>query len=74
MAARATGDANDRIYNVLWGVGALEGAFRCECARLHCIEEVSMTLAEYVRLRDREESLFASDHGEPSSRHSQGNG
>jgi hypothetical protein len=55
-------DANDRIYNVLWGPGALDGAFLCECSKAHCVEEVPMALAEYVRLRDREEALFARDH------------
>jgi hypothetical protein len=62
MAELETKDANDRIFNVLWGAGALDGAFLCECARAHCIEEVPMALAEYVRLRDRGEVLFARDH------------
>ena len=62
MAELVTKDANDRIYNVLWGAGALDGAFLCECSSAHCIEEVPMSLAEYVHLRDRNEALFARDH------------
>jgi hypothetical protein len=62
MAELVTKDANDRIYNVLWGAGMLDGAFLCECSNAHCVEEVPMKLAEYVRLRDRDEDLFARDH------------
>ena len=47
---------------MLWGAGALDGAFLCECARAYRIEEVPMTLPEYVRLRDRDEVLFARHH------------
>ena len=65
MAGLETKDANDRIYTVRWGAGALDGAFLCECSRAHCIEEVPMALVEYVRLRDRDEVLFACDHEEP---------
>ena len=32
MAELELKDANDRIYNVLWGAGALDGAFLCECS------------------------------------------
>ena len=39
MAELATMDANDRIFNVLWGAGALDGAFLCECTREGCIEK-----------------------------------
>ena len=34
--------ANDRIYNELWGFGAQEGAFLCECMD-SCVVEVLMT-------------------------------
>ena len=54
---------NDHIYNALWGVNADEGAFLCECGTSPCPEVVQMTSAEYVRLRDRGESVFASGHG-----------
>ena len=63
MAGLEVKEANDRIYNVLWGAGSLYGAFLCECSSTHCIAEVPMTLAEYVRLRERNEVLFARDHG-----------
>src|SRR3954463_7236740 len=63
MAELEIKDANDRIYNVLWGAGMLDGAFLCECSNAHCVEEVPMKLAEYLRLRDREGALFAPDHG-----------
>ncbi len=67
MAELELKDANDRIYNVLWGAGALDGAFLCECSNAQCVEEVPMALAEYVRLRERDETLFARDH-EPVGR------
>jgi hypothetical protein len=53
---------NDRIYDVLWGVEAKEGSFLCECNRSSCTEEVVMTPDEYVRLRDREELVYAPGH------------
>jgi hypothetical protein len=55
--------ANDRIHDVLWGVEAEEGSFLCECNRSFCTEEVVMTCAEYVRLRDRGELVYAPGHG-----------
>jgi hypothetical protein len=51
--------ANDRIYNVLWGVEAEDGAFLCECNRLSCTEAVVMTGSEYLSLRDRGEAIDA---------------
>jgi hypothetical protein len=54
--------ANDRIYDVLWGVEAEEGSFLCECNRSSCTDEVMMTPGEYVRLRDREELIYAPGH------------
>jgi len=54
--------ANDRIYDVLWGVEAEEGSFLCECNRSSCTEEVVMTPDEYVRLRDREDLVYAPGH------------
>jgi hypothetical protein len=53
--------ANDRIYDVLWGVEAEEGSFVCECNR-SCAEEVIMTPGEYLRLREREELVYAPGH------------
>ena len=52
---------NDHIYNVLWGVVAEDGAFRCECND-SCIVEVLMRPSEYVRLRDRGEFVYAPGH------------
>jgi hypothetical protein len=54
--------ANDRIYDVLWGVEAEEGSFLCECNRSSCTEEIVMTPNEYVRLRDRGELVYARGH------------
>jgi hypothetical protein len=53
---------NDRIYDVLWGVEAEEGSFLCECNQSSCTDEVVMTPGEYVRLRDREELVYAPGH------------
>ena len=55
---------NDHIYNALWGVDADGGAFLCECGSSPCPEVVSMTSSEYVRLRDREEAVYAPGHGD----------
>ncbi len=57
---------NDRISDMLWGVEATVGFFRCECNRPLCTEEVLMSRAEYVRLRDRDELVYAPGHEGPS--------
>ena len=54
---------NDRIYNAVWGFGAEDGAFACECERSSCAEEVVMTPSAYVLLRDRGEIVIAPGHG-----------
>jgi hypothetical protein len=54
--------ANDGTYNMLWGLGAVDGAFRCECNRLACTEHVLMTTSEYARLRSRDEPLYSPGH------------
>jgi hypothetical protein len=46
------------------GFAADNGEFLCECEGSSCIEEVPMRLSEYVRLRDREEFVYAPGHGE----------
>jgi hypothetical protein len=56
---------NDRVYQVLLGFAADDGAFLCECEGSSCVQEVPMRLSEYVRLRDREEFVYAPGHGEP---------
>jgi hypothetical protein len=53
---------NDRVYQVLLGFAVDDGAFLCECEGSSCVEEVSMRLSEYVRLRDREEFVYAPGH------------
>lgn len=53
---------NDHVYNVLWGVAAVDGSFSCECSGSSCRSSVTMTPAEYVRARDRGELIFAPGH------------
>ena len=53
---------NDRVYQVLLAFAAKDGDFLCECEGSFCIEEVRMRLPEYVRLRDREEFVYAPGH------------
>jgi hypothetical protein len=55
--------ANDRVYNLLWGFETEEGSFLCECSRPACGDQVAMNGSEYVRLRDRGESVYAPGHG-----------
>jgi hypothetical protein len=62
---RGSSVVNDRIYNTLWGFGAEDGAFACECERSSCAEEVVMTPSAYVLLRDRGEIVIAPGHGRP---------
>jgi hypothetical protein len=59
---RVSRSVNDRVYRVLLGFGADYGEFLCECEGSACIEEVPMRLSEYVRLRDREEFVYAPGH------------
>jgi hypothetical protein len=59
----ASRTANDRTYNLLWAFEADGGAFLCECNRSACTEQIPMTPSEYVRLRDRQEIVYASGHG-----------
>ena len=58
--------ANDRIYDLVWGFEVETGSFLCECSP-YCTEEVLMSAAEYVRLRDREEPVYATGHDSPES-------
>ena len=53
--------ANDRIYNELWGFGVPDGAFICEC-KDSCTVEIVMAPSEYLRLRDRDEVVYALGH------------
>ena len=54
-------NANDHIYNVIWGFAAKDGVFLCECGD-SCAVEVLMTSSEYVGLRDRGELVYAPGH------------
>ena len=56
---------NDRIYNVLWGVGAEEGNFLCECGGANCIEHVELRSIEYAARRGQ--AILAPGHTQPSS-------
>jgi hypothetical protein len=60
--------ANDRVYNLLWGFETHEGSFLCECSRPACSEEVAMSDSEYVRLRGRDERVYAPGHDGLGSR------
>jgi hypothetical protein len=53
---------NDRVYQVLLGYAIEDGQFLCECDVSSCLEEVPMRLSEYVRMRDREEFVYAPGH------------
>jgi hypothetical protein len=39
---------NDRIYNVLWGVGGEGADFLCECGGADCVEQVELGSIEYA--------------------------
>ena len=41
-------EVNDRTYNVLWGLGADEGDFACECGSKGCDERVELLVIEYA--------------------------
>jgi hypothetical protein len=58
---------NDRIHNVTWGFGADGGDFVCECERSSCSEKVWMKPSEYVRLRDRGDSVYAPGHDDAAA-------
>jgi len=51
---------NDRIYNVLSGVGGEEGTFLCECGATDCIEHVDLLSIEYAARRGQ--AILAPGH------------
>src|SRR6185503_11789456 len=51
---------NDRIYNVLWGVGGEEGNFLCECGGTDCTEHVELLSIEYAARRGQ--AILAPGH------------
>ena len=55
-------EVNDRTYSLLWGMGAEEGDFACECGRTECSQQLKLTLIEYAAREDGR-PLFAPGHG-----------
>ena len=53
-------DVNDRIYSVLWGLGAEDGEFVCECGDEGCTERLEVLVVEYAA-RDQQ-PLLAPGH------------
>ena len=53
-------EVNDRTYSVLWGLGAEEGDFACECADEDCEARVMLLVIEYAARDD--EPLLAPGH------------
>jgi hypothetical protein len=53
-------EVNDRTYSVLWGLGAEEGDFACECGSEGCEERVVLLVIEYAARDD--EPLLAPGH------------
>jgi hypothetical protein len=41
-------EVNDRTYNILWGLGAEDGDFACECGRNSCVERVDLLVIQYA--------------------------
>lgn len=56
---------NDRIYNVLWGVGDEGGDFLCECGGSDCAEHVELLSIEYAARS--EQAILAPGHTQLSS-------
>ena len=53
-------EVNDRIYNVLWGLGSEDGDFACECGEKGCAERVGLLVIEYAARDER--PLLAPGH------------
>ena len=51
---------NERVYNVLWGVGAETGDFVCECGNKDCVEHVELLAIEYAARH--EQAILAPGH------------
>lgn len=41
-------ELNEHTYNVLWGLGAEEGDFACECGDQGCDERMGFLVIEYA--------------------------
>lgn len=44
--------ANDRTFSLLWGIGAEEGDFVCECGQRDCTDRLELTIIEYAARED----------------------
>jgi hypothetical protein len=53
-------EVNDRAYSMLWGLGAEEGDFACECGGKECRERVQLLVIEYAARDDQ--ALLAPGH------------
>ena len=62
---RVVRGTNDRTYNLLWALGALDGSFACECDRLACDEKIVLTSSEFVGFRRREQPICVTGHEDP---------
>jgi hypothetical protein len=60
LSPRPTRDVNDHAYGVLWGLGAEEGDFACECGERGCHERVELLVIEYAARDDQ--PLLAPGH------------
>lgn len=54
-------EVNDRTFNALWGFGADEGDFLCECGGTDCSERLELTVIEYAA-RPAGQPLLAPGH------------
>jgi hypothetical protein len=48
--SRLMREVNDRIFEILSGLGSEDGEFLCECDDETCVETIQMTLSEYAAL------------------------
>ena len=56
-------EVNDRTYSVLWGLGAEEGDFACECGSKGCDVRVELLVVQYAAREN--EPLLAPGHAPP---------
>jgi hypothetical protein len=46
-------EVNDRIFEILSGLGSEDGEFLCECDDETCVQTIQMTLSEYAALQEQ---------------------
>jgi hypothetical protein len=51
-------EVNDRIFEILSGLGSEDGGFLCECDDETCVKTIQMTLSEYASLQARGDKPF----------------